>query len=66
MSKNDLDQAKEISLNSGYVSTSVLQRNLSLGYNKAKQITNSLIEENFCEQTYTANLGHKIIKEVIQ
>lgn len=58
-----LNAAKACSQPIGYVSISVLQRTLLIGYEQAKNILQLLIKNHFCEAAYTPKHGHKIIKE---
>ncbi|CAB1212520.1 DNA translocase FtsK [Acinetobacter bouvetii] len=61
MNTENINRAKKLSLISGYVSISIIQRQLLIGYNEAKQLVEILLQQNFCEQNYTREHGYKVI-----
>jgi len=63
ISLRQLENAKAFCLESGHVSASSLQRHLLIGYNEAKQLVETLIQQKFCEQSYTAEYGYKVIND---
>lgn len=60
MNTENINRAKKLSLISGYISISIIQRQLLIGYKEAKLIVEILLAENFCESEYTPHHGYKI------
>ena len=58
-----LQQAKAFTKDAGYVSVSSLQRKFMIGYQQARQLTDTLIQQGFCEAKFTPQYGYRIYKQ---
>lgn len=58
-----LQQAKAFTQDAGYVSVSSLQRKFMIGYQQARQLTDTLIQQGFCEAEFTPEYGYRILNK---
>lgn len=59
--KRFVDQAKAVCLEAGYVSVSLIQRKLGIGYCTAANTVDALAEIGFCESEYIGTSHKRII-----